>query len=203
MVEARILQALQAVAPLKRGRCEAREAPEVKPVPQDRIDAVLSHTSRQVGTMIRLQLLTAMRPGEVTIMRGSDLDTTGRIWVYRPASHKTEHHSHERLIYLGPRAQDVLRPFLKTDLQAYLFSPAEAEASRREARRTARTTPLSCGNRPGSNRRAHPKKKAGERYTTNTYRDAVRRACERAFPPPAPLARGETETLREWKARLA
>ena len=57
-----------------------------------------------------------MRPGEVTSIRSCDLDSTGSIWVYRPASHKTQHHSRDRIIYLGPQAQQVIKPFLKSDL---------------------------------------------------------------------------------------
>ena len=44
--------------------------------------------------MIQLQRLTGMRPGEVVIMRTADIDTTGSVWHYLPASHKTEHHGH-------------------------------------------------------------------------------------------------------------
>lgn len=152
--------------------------------------------------MVRVQVLTGMRPGEVTIMRGCDLDTSGRVWVYRPASHKTEHHSRERMIYMGPKAQDVLRPLLNRDLQAYLFSPAEADAERRQVRHLARKTPLSCGNRPGLRSRGRPRKAYRDRYTTNTYYRAIQYACERAFPPPAPLARYENETRSQWKKRL-
>lgn len=90
LVEASILHALQAMVPLKRGRCQVRESDPVKPVPQAHVDQVMPLVPRQVQAMIQLQLLTGMRPGEVTIMRGCDLDMTGRIWVYTPVSHKTE-----------------------------------------------------------------------------------------------------------------
>ena len=69
-------------------------------------------------------------------MRPCDLDTSGDVWWYTPRSHKTEHHGHQRVIALGPRAQDVVRPFLKPSLEAYLFSPKEAvEHWHREKRR--------------------------------------------------------------------
>jgi integrase len=71
-----------------------------------------------------------MRPGEVIALRTCDLDTTGRIWCYMPASHKTEHHDRPRMIYLGPQAQEVLRPWLRTALQEFLFQPREAVARR-------------------------------------------------------------------------
>src|SRR5688572_410222 len=133
---------LSAVSGLPRGRTPAKESEPVRPVPAAHIDAVLPHVSKQVAAMINLQLLTGARPGEVCAMRGCDIDTTGRLWVYVPASHKTEHHGHERHVYLGPKAQEVVKPFLQPNLQAFLFSPADAEARRLAVRHSARKTPL-------------------------------------------------------------
>ena len=55
---------------------------------------------------------------------------------------------------------------------------------------------------PGSNRKESPKWTPGKRYKTDTYRCAITRACDRAFPPPAPLAREENETVEAWRKRL-
>ncbi len=140
LVPASVRQGLAAVAGLKVGRCSARESEPVKPVPDAHVDAIKPHVSRQVWAMIELQRRTGMRSGEVTIMRGSDLETTGSVWTYRPATHKTEHHGHQRIIYLGPRACEIVRPFLKADLSASLFSPAEAEDERYECLRSGRKT---------------------------------------------------------------
>jgi integrase len=57
--------------------------------------------------MIELQCLSGMRPGEVAIMRGYDLDTSGKLWIYVPGRHKTEHHEKDRRIHLGPKAQEM------------------------------------------------------------------------------------------------
>ena len=110
-----------------------------------------------------------------------------------------------------------MRPYLRLDTQAYLFSPAEAERERREAKHAQRVqggTPLSCGNTPGSNRRRWPKREPGDRYTVASYRRAIARACDDVFPPPPELARQKVpavgrkknstrwETVGEWKARL-
>ena len=111
MIPPSVLHGLQAVAGLRRGRTAARETELVTPVPNALLAAVLPHTSRQVAAMIQLQRLKGMRPCEVTIMWGCDMETIGKIWVYRPESHKTEHHSKERLIYLGPQAQAILKPW--------------------------------------------------------------------------------------------
>ena len=42
----------------------------------------------------------------------------------------------------------------------------------------------------------------GERYTTDSYRRAIARACDQAFPPPDSLAKLETETKAQWQKRL-
>jgi hypothetical protein len=84
---------------------------------------------------------------------------SGKVWIYRPQHHKTEHHGHTREIRMGPKAQEIIRPFLKSGLQTYLFSPAEAEAERREKLHLARKTPLSSGNRIGSNRVRQPQRR--------------------------------------------
>src|SRR5262249_29487116 len=140
LVPASVHHGLRTVAGLRRGRCDVRESEPVRPAPEAMVEAVRPHVARQVWTMIELQLLTGMRPGEATSMRTRDLDTSGKVWVYTPESHKTEHHGKRRAIYIGPRAQSVLRPWLRTDLASYLFSPAEAEAERRASQRVHRKT---------------------------------------------------------------
>ena len=87
---------LQSVRGLQRGRSEAKDYAPVRPVPDAWIEAVRPHVASPVRAMIDLQLLTGMRPGEVVQMRGCDLDVAGPIWFYRPSTHKTAHHGHER-----------------------------------------------------------------------------------------------------------
>ncbi|RMH27337.1 MAG: hypothetical protein D6693_05505 [Planctomycetota bacterium] len=65
-----------------------------------------------------------------------------------------------------------------------------------------RKTPLSCGNRPGKNLIDAPKRKPGAQYTVDSYRRGIDRACDKAFPPPAPLARRDDETITQWANRL-
>jgi integrase len=173
---------LRAVSGLRRGRSDARESEPVKPVPDAFVDAVRPHVSRQVWAMIELQRLTGMRPGEACAMRTGDLDTSGRVWVYRPAEHKTEHHGKERLVYLGPRAQAVVRPWLRTDLGAYLFSPREAMEEYRAALRANRKTPMTPS-QAARTRKRKPRKAPGERYSTESYGRAIAGACKRAGVP--------------------
>jgi integrase len=85
---------------------------------------------------------------------------------------------------------------LLRDKAAYCFVPAESERQRRAKLHAARRVPLHYGNRPGTNRRTSPQRSAGERYTTDSYRRSIDRACERAFPAPEDLA---AEQAKQWK----
>ncbi|MGC8552926.1 MAG: tyrosine-type recombinase/integrase [Phycisphaerae bacterium] len=180
LIPVAVYQSLKAVEGLRRGRSAARETEAVKPVAWGTVEATLPFVNRHVAAMIRLQWLTGMRSGEVCRMRMADLDMTGELWIYRPQLHKTANLGHARTVPLGPQAQAVLRPFLKAVPGAYLFSPADAETERRAALHASRETPLSCGNRPGSNVRRHPKKKAGECYAPDSYKGAIDYALKRA-----------------------
>ncbi|MGD8453616.1 MAG: site-specific integrase [Phycisphaerae bacterium] len=169
-------QRLKTVEPLRHVKRK-----RVLPAPDAAIAAVRKLVGRQVGAMIDLQLVTGMRPGEVVVMRPCDIDMSEKVWVYRLDSHKTAYRGRERVVYLGPQAQEILRPFLRgRATTAHCFSPVEAEAEWRLERRKARKTPLSCGNRPGTNRQARPQRRPGAAYTTRTYGQAVERACQRA-----------------------
>lgn len=148
-----------------------------------------------------------MRPSEVCMMRTCDLDMSGHAWVYRPDSHKTEHLGRERTVFVGPKAQEVLRRRLKPNLAACLFNPRESEAERLAERHAARKTRMSCGNVPGSNRSRRPRRKPGEKYDCDSYRQAVARACERAGIPswsPGQIRHSfATEVRREYGLEAA
>lgn len=131
---------LEAVRGLARGRSEARESEPVKPVPDAFVDAVKPLVAPQVWAMVELQRFTGMRPGEVTKMRTCDLDTSGKVWVYTPSSHKTEWRGHERHIYIGPRAQRVLKPWVRPELDAYPFQLSTTGSGRTPTSRTPQSS---------------------------------------------------------------
>ena len=124
LVPASIYHALQSVTGLKRGRTEARESAPVRPVPFWHVHAIKPFVSRQIWSVIALQILTGARPGELLTMRMVDLDMSGQVWLYSPQHHKTSCHGHRRVIFFGPKGQAVLRPFMQDrTLDAFLFTP--------------------------------------------------------------------------------
>ncbi len=183
MVPASVHHGLRAVAGLRKGRSEARESEPVRPVPDADVDAIRPFVSRLVWAMVELLRLTGMRPGEVCRMRACDLETSGRRWVYRPESHKTQHHGRPREVPIGPRAREVLRPWLRGDASAYLFSPAEAVAEMRAEARARRVTPMTPSQR-ARRPKARPEVAPGGRYTPCSLHHAVRRGCLRAGVTP-------------------
>ncbi|MBU0640019.1 MAG: site-specific integrase [Planctomycetes bacterium] len=197
LITAAVHQGLTCFENLKMGRTDAPEPEPVRAVPAALVDAIEPHVSRQIWGLIQTQRLTGMRPGEVVIMRARDIDTSGPLWQYRPAHHKTQHRGIERVIVLGPKAQAVVREFLKPDVSAYLFDPREAEAERRAAATAARKTDRRWGNKVGSNRKRNPKRGPLERYTPCSYARAVARACELAFLAPDDLTDTERAAWRK------
>jgi integrase len=188
LVPPHVYHGLQAVTGLAAGRTEARDPAPIGPVPEAIVERTIEHVTQTVEAMVRLQLASAMRPGELVTMRASDLNMTGPIWEYRPETHKTEHHEgSSRVIMLGPNAQEIIRPFLRLNFGGYLFSPRQSETERNANRREERKTPLWPSHvkhqqakkvkRPG-------RKAAGDQWDVNAYRKAVAQACDAAFPHP-------------------
>jgi integrase len=181
MIPAGIAHALREVPGLKRGRTDACEPAPVGPVPQEDLLAALPFMPPPVAAMAQLQQLSGARAGEIVIIRGCDLNTDGATWTYTPSKHKAGYRGLPRTIHLGPKAQVVLREFLKDDPDAFLFSPASAEAERNTLRRAGRTLPLWAPHiRARSKSRKRP---PGMRYTVASYRRAINRSCRKAGVP--------------------
>ena len=180
MIPPAVHQALAAVDGLRKGRTEAPDHPPVEPVADEVVEATLAFLPSTVADMVRLQRLSGCRPGEVCGIRPCDVERSTEAWVYTPATHKTEHLDKARTIYFGPRAQDVLRPYLLRPAEQRCFSPADSERKRLAELHAKRKTPLSCGNRPGTNRKTRPKRKPRDAYDVKSYRQAIIRAVKKA-----------------------
>jgi integrase len=178
LVPAAVHWALKAVRGLKKGRSGVRESRPVKPVADEVVDATLPHLSPQVRAMVELQRLTGMRPQEVCGLRTCDIDTTGPVWIYAPDRHKTQHHGKERRVRIGPRAQAILKPWLRAEPTAFLFSPKEAMEQKWAEMRRNRKTPVQPSQR--SRKQAKPQRSPGDRYEVSSYDHAIVYGIRRA-----------------------
>ena len=174
-----VIHGLQAVQGLRKGRTKARETDPVMPVDDAHVDAVLPFVSPQVSTMIQLQRLTGMRPGEVTVIRGVDINKRGDIWIYQPEEHKNQYRGHVRKIPFGPKAQQLLLPFIEQTSGEYLFSPKDAEAIRNKKRSEARKSPMTPSQRRRKPKK-NPKKAKRDRFDTASYRRAIKYGIKKA-----------------------
>jgi integrase len=116
--------------------------------------------------MVKLQQATGMRPSEVCCLRPIDVDRRSDVWIYHPTEHKAQHHNKSRSVLLGPKAQEILRPYLLRPEREYCFRPDRHVA-----------VPISQ-----------------KRYRKDSYRRAIARACDRAFPAPK-----GTKDVEAWR----
>lgn len=120
---------LTALAPLTQGKTTAKESTPVQPVDWLDVETVLPHLSPAVATMVKLQWLTGMRSDELTAMRGEDLEQAADVWLYEPFRHKTKHRGKRKIVCIGPKGQEILRPWLRA--AGYFFRPVDARRGRR------------------------------------------------------------------------
>lgn len=176
LVPPAVPQALSLLPGLKAGRTEAKESKPVEPVDVEIVEKTIENVNSVVADMVRLQLLTGMRPDEVCTVRPVDIDRSGGVWEYHVQGHKTEHHGKKRTVFIGPAGQEILTPYLLRPDEEFCFRPI-------------RHTPVP---------------RAKRRYRVDSYRQAIERGCDRAFPHPKlcckkSLTARESAELKAWR----
>ena len=91
---------------------EGREKPPKEPIADEVIEATLPYLTPLLADMVRFQRLTGCRPGELVRIKHKEIDRSGDVWVCTLKHHKTAHRGKARKIYIGPRAQSILAPWL-------------------------------------------------------------------------------------------
>jgi integrase len=189
-----VLHALMAVPGLRKGRTKAPEGRVVTAVDEAAVRATLPHLSRQLQAVVELLFLTGARPSEVLNMRPSEIDTEGidfghgkRCWLLAPSHHKNSWRDQDRRIPLGPRAQQLLQPFLSRKPEEFCFSPIEAEKERNAARRVERKSkrwPSHVRYQRRKRARAKNRHPLRDRYSPSTLYHAIAKACKAARVQP-------------------
>ena len=113
----------------------------VGPVSAELLTATLQGCHAVLRAALGVQHLAAMRPGEVLGLTPADVNREGRlpnghsfagVWCYVVADefNKLAHRGIPRYVFLGPRAQTLLRPFLEgRSADRAAFCPAEVPLS--------------------------------------------------------------------------
>ncbi len=160
----------------------AKPARKVDPVSIRDVGRTLKYTTSIVADMIRVHLRTGMRSGELCKLRAKDIDTSGEVWIFTIPAAQAKNRKTDRVVAIGKRSQKILQPYVKCKRpDEYLFSPADSEAERLAVLATQRQTPLSCGNRAGTNRKDDPERTPGEKWDSSGYGHAVARAVRKAI----------------------
>lgn len=131
-VPVEIYHALMTVEGLREGQADVREKDNIPPVPDEHVNDTLPFLSPTVAAMVQFQRLTGTRPAEVCRARCRDFDMSESVWLYQLNSHKNKWRGKQRIVAVGPQAQEVLKPFLDRDPDAYLFRPEESALAQRE-----------------------------------------------------------------------
>jgi integrase len=187
VVEATVLLGLQAVRALDYGRSGVKEGKPRQPADPTALEKALPFMSPAVRAIVQLLRLTGARPSEILLMRPSELDRSGEIWILRPEYHKTSWRGKNRAIFFGPEAQAVLAPWLVgTEQIAYVFSPRKSEQLRSRERSEARKTKKwpSHMTRNEVKRAVRRQLAPTARYNRQSLGLAIRRACKRAGVAP-------------------
>lgn len=189
IVAAATVVELESLPDLEAGYSGMHDPAPVRAVPLATVEATLPRLNRWHQAMVRLQLLTGARPGEVCGIVGADIDQDGvvrlkdhevrlpGVWVWQPRWHKSKRRGKLLVYILGPKAIELLRPWLRDDPSEPLFQPREAMAEYN----AARIARAKFHNK--SPRATNPRRKPGTKYTTASYDLAITKAAAAAGSP--------------------
>ena len=167
-----IWAALRCLSPLKPGRTDAPDRDPVPPVAVAAVLSTLPHLPPVATDLVRFLAVTGCRPGEGCIIRARDIGDDERLGRVYRPSRHKTEHH-------GHRRDVPLGEAAMHVLRPYL---------------DAAPAPDAYLFRPASSGRG--------RYCPTSLNRAVARACDAAFPPPAPLARRDGESAAARDARL-
>lgn len=193
-------QALTAVETIHKGRgvmlvngkvVVPPERKIVLPVSEADFEAAKKKMPPTLANMVELQLLIGARSGEFLDITPNDLDrspkslkkkngetVTVNVWtVDISKKHKGAWRGKPRILYFGPKAQAILRPYLlNRPGDAPMFNPREVIAERHADSKMHRRVDQQPSPRQTD-------RVVRDRYYNDSYRRAIRRACDAAEVP--------------------
>ncbi len=127
------LVGLQAVRGLRVGRTTARESVPREGVRWEAVERILPILSPVVADMVRFQWHTGCRPQNVCNICPAEIDTTTSPWTWKPRTHKGNWRGHGLELFIGPQAQEIIKPYLDRWPESKCFSPREARQRKLES----------------------------------------------------------------------
>ena len=131
-VKPETLVSLRAVAPLKRGKVDVKEASRILPVDAGDVDKTIPYLPPTVAAIVTVQRFTGMRPSEVLNMRVRDLQPYGLGFKYTLESDKTSYRRAAddfRIVYIGERAAKSISPYIAGKEPDQFVFPANEETN--------------------------------------------------------------------------
>ena len=177
LVPGSVCHELATLRALSIGRAGVPESEPVAAVPRAAVDAVLPLLPTPLRAAVELQWWTGARAGEILQLRMADIERGDPNWIFRPQEHKGRWRGKDRVVVLGPRAVEIIRPLLKADPRAFLISPRDAMAERWADRHAARQSKVPPSQLARAERNARKEPSIGDRYDVAAYRRAIARAC--------------------------
>jgi integrase len=129
IVTSEFLVDMNAIDPVTDGK----ENPPRQKVQKNVVAAIFPHVTETIADMLRLQLLTGMRPKELCEMHVGDIKKTkeefaeydrlfdNENWIYVLSKHKTEKHIGAKTIPLGMEEQEILTKYLNRPSDSFVF----------------------------------------------------------------------------------
>jgi integrase len=124
------------------------------------VQKTLPHLPPLIRALVVTLFHTGARVGELAKLTTGMIDRTGEVWVADLDQHKNAHKGKSRRIFIGPKAQQALLPFLLENQRAEpIFSPLSVDE--RQKKRRGKRLP-------------------GKIYSRNGLGQVLRRAINRA-----------------------
>lgn len=117
LLPAEVYARLQMLENLRQGK----QHNEVEPVPLQVVEDTLPHLPQPVADMVMLQRLTGLRSQNIVGLQAEELNRSTEIWTFKPLKHKTLHYNKKLVIKIGPKAQEILRPYIAKRPTGFLF----------------------------------------------------------------------------------
>ncbi|MCB0358032.1 MAG: site-specific integrase [Bdellovibrionales bacterium] len=115
-------QAISLVDRARSGRNGVKVTKPVAPVLWSQVELLKPYMAPIAYDLFHLQYLGGMRPSEAIRFRFQDVEfASADAWIYSPPEHKKKKYGQVRTIFLGPRCQALLDPYMDLGSTRYLF----------------------------------------------------------------------------------